>query len=171
MLKMKKILIVLLIGGLTLGLAGCSGGASQTATGQSGTSQTATKPDPNQPDRMAEVYGKIKSVEGNVIIVAETQRPQGGTEMTEEEKAKQREKMMSMSEEERKKFMESQQAPTGKNITVTVPVGVPVKIKSAGITGPKISEGALSDLKPGKVVSIWVEKDGATAEYVSIANR
>lgn len=121
---------------------------------------------------MAEVYGKVKSIQGNVVLVAAMQRQQTGAELSEEDKAKRREQMQSLSEEERKNLQAAQEIMTGKNITITVPVGIPVKVKASGASGTAVEDGIIASIKAGSIVNIWTETgDLATAEYVSISTR
>ena len=180
MKKIKRLLAILLIGVMAVSLAGCSGSTTsesanpevQAGGGTSISGQGGNSMDPDQPDRPAEVYGKVKSIEGNVVVVAEMTRTQSNTELTDEEKAAQQAKMQSMSEEERQAYRASLQALTGNNITVTVPVGVPVKLKVASDSGSVVEDGVIGDIQPGKVVSIWTEAgDPTMVEYVSVSNK
>lgn len=181
MIRLRKISIILLVGTLILGLTGCSsssnGNSTSNSTGTSAATAAAssadsTKIDPEQPDRVAEVYGKVKSIQGNVVLIAEMQRQQTGAELSEEDKAKRREQMQSLSEEERQKLLASQEVMTGKTLTLTVPVGIPVKVKTTGSNGAAVEDGTIASIKTGSILNIWTEKsDPATAEYVSISNR
>lgn len=183
MIRLSKISAILLGGALILGLTGCSsesnvasnstGNSAGTSAATSATSSTvSTKIDPEQPDRVAEVYGKVKSIQGNVVLISEMQRQQTGAELSEADKAKRREQMQSLSEEERQKLQASQEVVTGKTLTLTVPVGIPVKVKTTGSNGATVEDGTIASIKTGSILNIWTEKsDQNTAEYVSISNR
>jgi hypothetical protein len=162
---------------LLIGLAGCSSESKTvSSTAPAGTSNSSTSKttniDPEQPDRIAEVYGKVKSIQGNVVLIAEMQRQQTGAELSDADKAKRQAEMQSLSAEERQKSQASQEVMTGKNITMTVPVGIPIKIKGTGSNGPTVQDGTIASIKVGSVVNIWIEKsDPTSAEYMSISNR
>jgi len=173
MLKIKQTLVILMIAILTVSLAGCASSESAGTNSTPAATGSQVQVDPEQPERVSEVYGKVKSIQGNLVSIAEMERLQAGSELTEEEKAKKRDQMQSLSEEERQKLRDSQQAFTGKTITLTVPVGIPIKIKTTGTgTGATVEDGTIASIKAGTIVSIWTEQgDPQTAEYVSISNR
>ena len=179
MIKIKRLFKLVLAGVLLVSLAGCSTDSTQTGTtvqASSSTSansaQTGSLIDKDQPNRVAEVYGKVKSIQGNVVLIAEMERSQSGAILTDAEKANKKEQMQSLSEEERKKQQASQEVATGKTITITVPVGIPVKIKTTGSSDPTVEDGTIGSIKAGSTVNIWTESnDSSTAEYVSISNR
>ncbi|GAB6173020.1 hypothetical protein JCM15765_24980 [Paradesulfitobacterium aromaticivorans] len=177
----------ILLGSLLIGLSGCaSNSTSSNSSAQTGSATAGSTPaaaansgtvsgssiDPEQPERVAEVYGKVKSIQGNVVLIAEMQRQQTGAQLSVEEKAKRQEQMQSLSEEERRNLQASQEVMTGRNITITVPVGIPVKVKASGASGGTVEDGTIASIKAGSIVNMWTETgDSATAEYVSISTR
>lgn len=179
MLKIQRLFKIVLAGLLLISLTGCGTASNQTGTTVPSSSsssaasvQTGSLIDKDQPNRVAEVYGKVKSIQGNIVLIAEMERSQSGATLTDAEKAKKKAQMQSLSEEERKKQLASQEVTTGKTLTITVPVGIPVKIKTTGSSDPTVEDGSISSIKAGGVINIWTESaDPATAEYVSISNR
>lgn len=177
MFKWKRLATLIIMSSLLAGLTGCSSGANSTGTTSSGSSSGSStlygqNIDPEQPGRIAEVYGKVKSIQGNVVLIAEMQRQQTGAELSEADRAKRQAEMQALSVEERQKLQASQEAMTGKNVTVTVPVGIPIKVRGTGSNGPTVQDGTIANIKVGSIVNIWTEQsDPAAAEYMSIANR
>lgn len=185
--NVKKLLGLFMLGTLLIGLTGCgssTGGGTAAGTAnppaQTGTSSaigssgavSGSQIDPEQPERVAEVYGKVKSIQGNEVLIAEMQRQQSGAQLSEEDRAKRREQMQALSEEERQSLQAAQEVTTGKNLTITVPVGIPVKVKTTGTGGTAVEDGTIASIKTGSIVNIWTEtEDPATAEYVSISTR
>ena len=165
---LKKISVFIISSVLLFTITGCSKDTSNSPQ----TSSTSTFSDPEQPQRTAEVYGKVKSVQGNIVTIAKMTQTQSGQELTEEERQKRQEERQNMSEEDRQKLRESTQAVLGETVIVTVPVGIPIKVKK-GQTNGAWEEGQLSDIKPGVIVTIWTEggsKDNkAAAEYVRVS--
>ena len=176
MYKWKRFAALIVMGSLVIGLTGCSSGAKSSGTTPSASAlgsgaSYGTNIDPEQPDRIAEVYGKVKSIQGNVVLIAEMQR-QETAELSAADKAKRQAEMQSLSTEDRQKLLASQEVMSGKNITMTVPVGIPIKIRGTGSNGPTVEDGTIASIKVGGVVNIWSEEsDPTSAEYMSIANR
>ena len=177
MFTWKRFVSLIITGFLLIGLTGCSSesqssGSTPSSASASGSGASyGTNIDPEQPDRIAEVYGKVKSIQGNVVLIAEMQRPQTA-ELSAADKAKRQAEMQALSTEDRQKLLASQEVMTGKNITMTVPVGISIKIRGTGSNGPTIQDGTIASIKVGSVVNIWIEKSDPTfAEYLSIANR
>lgn len=174
-MKVRRILLsIVSITILVIGLSGCSGAETNNTSGTNNAqgSNLQGRIDPEQPERVAEIYGKVKSIQGNVVIIAEMQRTQTGAEMTDEERAQRRAQMQSLSDEERRAFQASQEVMTGKTITITVPVGIPVKVKASGTDGGTVEDGTIASIIAGSTLNIWTDKDDpSTAEYVSISNR
>lgn len=167
MKKFKKIILPIIMTSLVIFTLGCS--KNTTATSEN----TSSFQDPEQPQRMAEVYGKVKTIQGNMVIISEMVQTQNSQDLTEEQKQKKREEMQSLSEEDRKKLKGESQQLTGKTITITVPVGVPIKIKQSQIEGGEIANGGLNNIETGVIISIWTENSDisnkAPAEYVRIS--
>jgi len=177
MFMWKRFATLIVMGSLVIGLIGCSSGSQSSGSTPSASASGAgasygTNIDPEQPDRIAEVYGKVKSIQGNVVLIAEMQRQQTAAELSAADKAKRQAEMQALSTEERQKLQASQEVMTGKNITMTVPVGIPIKIRGTGSNGPTVQDGTIASIKVGSVVNIWTEEsDPTSAEYMSIANR
>lgn len=129
--------------------------------------------DPEQPERTVDVYGSVRSIQGNLIVVAKMLQPQSGKDLSEEEREAKRAQMQSLSEEERQKVKAAGQVLTGETVQVLIPVGTPIKIKQNQTQGGGIVEGALTDIKQGVTLSVWTEdsaaNDQVTAEYVRIS--
>ena len=177
MIKNQYVVRIMIAGLLTLSLTGCASSSQQaTTTGQSssstgtGAGQTGSLIDQDQPNRSADVYGKVKSIQGNVVLIAEMQPP--ASSLSAADKVARQQQMQSLSPEDRQKLLASQDVMTGKNITITVPVGIPVKLRIIGSNGPTVEDGAISSIKAGSVVNIWTgTSDPSLAEYVTVANR
>ncbi len=167
MKKFKKVILPIIMISLVIFTVGCSKNTKATSN------NTASFQDPEQPERMAEIYGKVKTIQGNIVIISEMVQTQNSQDLTEEQKQKKREEMQSLSEEDRKKIKGESQQFTGKTLTITVPVGVPIKIKKSQIDSGEIVEGGLNDIQTGVIISIWTEKSDisnkAPAEYVRIS--
>lgn len=165
---LRKFLVLIISGVLVLTISACS----KSAPGSSQNSSTSSFGDPDQPQRTAEVYGKVKSIQGNIVTIAIMTQTQTGQELTEEERAKRRQERQNMSEEERKKLRDSTQTLTGEASVVTVPVGIPIKVRKGPANGD-LEEGKLSDIKQGVIVTIWTEgsskENKASAEYVRVS--
>lgn len=163
----KKVILPIIMTSLLLFAVGCSKNTT------SDSANTSSFQDPEQPPRMAEVYGKVKTIQGNIVIISEMVQTQNSQDLTEEQKQKKRDEMQSLSEEDRKNLKAESQQLTGKTQTVTVPVGVPIKIKKSQTESGEIVEGGIIDIQAGVIISIWTEKSDikskAPAEYVRIS--
>lgn len=129
--------------------------------------------DPEQPIRTVDVYGSVRSIQGNLITLAKMVQPQSGKDLNDEEREAKRAQMQNLSEEERRQVKASSQVLTGETVQVLIPVGVPIKIKQNQTQGGGIVEGTLTDIKQGVALSVWTEdsaiSDRVTAEYVRIS--
>ncbi len=122
-----------------------------------------------KPDRKAELYGRVKSLEGNLATLTLIDLSQDPTaKMTPTEKRKY---MQSLPEAERMALKEKiAQALLGDE-KVLIPIGIPISIKKEqGPDAPEIS-GSLADIKPNKLVYIWLNttSDKNIAEFVKIS--
>jgi TolA-binding protein len=181
LIKIKQLARLVALGLLAISLSGCSSSpAANTPAAQSAQSadngssevQPGYRIDSEQPNRVAEIYGKVKSIQGNVAIIAEMERVQTGAQLSDTDRAARQQQMQSLSDEERKKLLASQEVMTGKNITITIPVGIPVKVRVSKSNGPAVEDGSISSIKAGSVVNIWTDSsDPSSAEYVNVANR
>jgi len=130
--------------------------AAVTPTGNVVTNVTPTRP--------PEVNGLVVSIEGNEIIVA---NEVGRVILSDEEQAKKKAEMQKMSEDQRKaaREAENQQYKT-ENITLSIPVGIPV-VKGTGDGNGNITTTDLTSITKGIYLTIWTS--GANeAEYVKI---
>jgi|GEM_PF-3488565 len=182
MFEIKQLARLMAIGMLAISLTGCSSSSSvanapaaqsgQPSGNGSGSVQTGSQIDKDQPNRAAELYGKVKSIQGNVAIIAEMERVQTGAQLSDADKAARQQQMQSLSDEDRKKLLASQEIMTGKNVTITIPVGIPVKVRVSNSKGPTVEDGSISSIKAGSVVNIWIDPtDPSLVEYVNVANR
>lgn len=176
-----SLLVMMLALSALLIVSGCtapvSGSPTQTTSASVPASTAGSTTDPDQPDRLVDLYGKVRTIQGNVAVIDLMTNQQSasvtGETMTAEQKAAKQAARQAMSEEERLKEKAAAQALTGETVTVLIPVGVPVKIKEAQLSGGKILEAAMTDIKPGSIVSVWTEDSVKTgrvnAEYVRIS--
>jgi len=181
MFEIKKLSKLMAVGLLAISLTGCSSSSVANApaaqSGQpggngNGSAQTGSPIDKDQPNRVAELYGKVKSIQGNVAIIAEMERVQTGAQLNDADKAARQQQMQSLSDEDRKALSSSQQIMTGKNVTITIPVGIPVRVRVSDSKGPTVEDGSISSIKAGSVVNIWTDtSDPSLAEYVNVVNR
>ena len=145
---------------------------SSSESGQPVSGQTEQTADPTF-SRAAEVRGTVKSIEGDKLVIARV-LDDPLANMTEEERAARREQMMKLSMEERQARRQQElQGLTTEDVSVTIPVGVPV-VKAA--VGQGLTDGgesaSLADIRSGMSLVIWTQggkTDAATAEYVRIA--
>ena len=126
---------------------------------------------PVKPERKAEVYGKVIKTEGNLVTVAEIDLSADPTaDMTTEEK---RAYKQSLSEEERMALNESIQGATLGEVSVLIPVGIPmIKKSDAGPDAPEV-EATLADVAIGSTLSVWLNSEVAdkkVAEFVKVSN-
>lgn len=180
MFRIKRLAQLVVVGLLALSLTGCSSSsvanAPATQSDQSGGSSSSVQPgssiDKDQPNRVAELYGKVKSIQGNVAIIAEMERVQTGAQLSDADRAARQKQMQSLSDADRKALLASQEIMTGKNVTITIPVGIPVKLRVSNSNAPTVQDGSISSIKAGSVVNIWIDpSDSSLAEYVNVANR
>ncbi len=169
---MKKTIVIigiamLLVGG-GFGAYVLIGGKGSTATATKTTASTTPAQDQGQPTRSAELKGTIKSIEGNeVVIINEISTD----ELTDAEREAKKTARQALSQEERQALKAEESAELQKeNVTITIPVGVPVKKTTGDATGALV-DAQIADITAGTYVSIWV-KDYKTAkqqvEFVKI---
>ncbi len=123
-----------------------------------------------KPDRKSELYGKVKSVEGNlvtIVLIDLSQDPTAKMDPTEKRKY-----MQSLSEADRTSLKEKiSQALLGEK-KVLVPIGIPISMKKEqGPDAPELS-GSLADITPNKLISVWLNKnqsDKDIAEFIKIS--
>lgn len=155
---MKKLVIIILA---TL-LVG--GGYYLYTKSQPTSFTTISSKETTAPARPAELNGTVVSIEGNEVVIA---NEIGRVILSDEEQAAKKAAMQKMSDSERQaaKAQESQQYETT-NVTVIVPVGVPITKGTGDGSGNSVLTD-LSSLTKGTYVSIWTQSEGI-AEYVKI---
>lgn len=169
---MKKIIVIAGIASLLVG-AGIGAyvlvsGENSATTAAKTTVSTTPAQEQGQPSRVAELKGTIKSIEGNeVVIINEISTD----ELTDEEREAKKAARQAMSQEERQALKAEESAELQKeNVSITIPVGVPVKKTTGDATGAFV-DAQIADITAGTYVSIWV-KDYKTAnqqvEFVKI---
>lgn len=114
------------------------------------------------PERMAEINGTVQRIEGNEVVVNRVI-----SSLTAEEQAAKRAERQAMTVEERQALrgQETETAQT-EEVTVIIPVGVPIVITSGDATGT-MKEAGIADIKVGGNLSIWQTSAGAV-EIVKI---
>lgn len=142
------------------------------------TSIEVTKQDRNQeiislqPDYKAELYWKIKSLEGNIFTISEIDTSKDPTiEMTQEEKQLY---MQWLDEADRTALKDQIQSAVLWDVKVMIPVWIPM-IKKELVWEDKVDlEASLEDLKSWDIVSIWYDEninDRKVAKYVKRSMR
>jgi hypothetical protein len=114
------------------------------------------------PDRMAEINGMVTQIEGNEISILRTI----STLSAEEQAAKRAERQaMTVEERQASRGLEEEAAQT-ENITVVIPVGIPIVIGTGDSSGT-LKVSSLEEIKVGGNLSIWQSSTGAV-EMVKI---
>lgn len=171
-ITMKKTIIIvsvatLLVGG-GIGAYLLLGDKDSTVTATKTSVSTTPAQELGQPTRPAELKGTIKSIEGNeVIIINEISTD----ELTDEEREAKKTARQALSQEERQALKAEESADLQKeNVTITIPVGVPVKKTTGDATGALV-DAQIADIAAGTYVSLWVkdfEKANQQVEFVKI---
>lgn len=105
------------------------------------------------PNRPADVNGLVRLIEGNEILIANELKTQT---LTDEEREAQKIERQAMTQEERQalKTQEAENLET-ENVTLVIPVGVPI-IKGSGEADGANILSELTEIKVGTYVSIWL---------------
>ncbi len=166
---MKKYIII----GAVIVLAAVPGGylylsskkADQTTKTSSAAAAPATQAqEQGQPARTAELKGYVASIEGNSVVIINEISDE--PELTDEEKAAKKAERQAMSVEERQALKEEESSNVEKeNVSIVIPVGVPV-MKTSGDASGTLADAELSEIKEGVYVSIWVKNSGAANQLV-----
>jgi len=123
-----------------------------------------------QPERKAEIYGKIKAIVGNEVTITKSDPSVDPTiNMTSIEK---RAYMQKLDEAERIKLKEEILNATLGDVKVLINIGIPMVKKTSQGPDAETVDGSLADLKIGGVVSVWLDNNVAdknVAEFVKIA--
>lgn len=175
----KTVLLVLAVAvlgvGAYFGASALAAGNGDTAVaggvGAQGGSATGSSADPNQPERTAEVKGFVLSIDGTQVSI-DRYIKDPSEELTEEEKAAKKAERAQLSQEERQALKAAENAALEtEQVTVTIPVGVPiVQMVSEGDT-PVAESATLADIRSGMEITVWTDggTDGSNAEYVKLA--
>lgn len=175
--NMKKNTIRMLPFLLSMSLLASACSAVPAATPESadpGTANTAAVP--AMPERAAEAYGSVTRIIGNEVTIKLAEIPVTTDVVpTAEEKAAKKAAMQALSDEERLKLKAELIVYTGKEAVIIIPVGSPItsgSTASATDSEPVLLENALSDIKSGMLLKIWIkeggDKEGMLAEYTRI---
>ena len=120
-----------------------------------------------KPEYKAELYGKVKSIEGNMFTISEidtSKDPTLGMEPTEKKAY-----MMSLSDADKMALKEMIANSIIWDVKVMIPVWIPM-IKKELFWEEKLDiEATLEDLKTGDIVSVWYNEevtDRKIAKYV-----
>ena len=170
---MKKILIVW---AAALLLASCGAEVEENATGV--TTNTITNAVATweardqeiislQPEYKAELYGKVKSVEGNMFTISEIDRSKDPT--IDMESTEKKAYMASLSDADKIALKEMIANSISWETKVMIPVWIPMVKKEQVWEDKQDIEATLEDLKWGDIVSIWYNEeitDRKIAKYV-----
>ncbi len=150
---MKKTLILTsLLITATLALSACTGQTTDTTT-QTDTNQVAPA---TLPARPAEVNGIVKTIEGNEIVIMNELKEA----LSDEDRAAKQAERANLSQEERQALRQQElEATETEQITLQIPVGVPIMTGSGSADGSNVT-AQLSDIKAGSYLSIWQTADG-----------
>ncbi len=132
--------------------------------------EEALSTESSKPDRKMEIYGKVKSMIWNIIVISKVDTTKDPTfNMDSVEKRKY---MQSLDQSERMALKEEIQKAILWDIKITIPVWIPMTKKIAQWpTGVEV-EWSLSDIKVNWYLSIWLDKeitDKKIAEFVKIS--
>lgn len=120
-----------------------------------------------KPEYKAELYGKVKSIEGNMFTISEidtSKDPTIGMEPTEKKAY-----MMSLSDADRMALKDMITNSIIWDVKVMIPVWIPMIKKELSWEEKLDVEATLEDLKTGDIVSIWYNEeiiDRKIAKYV-----
>ncbi len=120
-----------------------------------------------QPKYKAELYGKVKSIEGNMFTISEidtSKDPTLGMERTEKQAY-----MATLTDAEKIAFKEAALSTIIWDEKITIPVWIPMVKKELSWEDRLDLEATLADLKTGDIVSIWYNTevtDRKIAKYV-----
>ena len=166
----KKILIiggvlVLAVGGYFIGES-LSGPTTESVSDDTAVQEVLSM----KPDREFDLFGKVVKMEGNIVTIAEIDLSADPTiDMTQDEK---KAYMQALPEEERMALKELTTSATLGEVTVLIPVGIPMSKKlESGSTSPDV-EATLADVTVGGMLSVWFDAsvtDRKIAEYVKVS--
>lgn len=174
---MSLTLALVVVLSLLFVFAGCAApvsGSGTTTTAAAAATVAGVTTDPEQPVRTVDIYGRVKTIQGNVMVVEIMVNQTATSEtLTAEQKAAKQAAMQALSDEERAKAKAAAQTLTGESVTVVIPVGIPIKSKASQLDGGLIKPVAMTAIIPGSIISVWTEDSAKTnrvnAEYVRIS--
>jgi len=121
------------------------------------------------PERRPDIRGIIQSVQNYQITVTPFNREE--SPLTEFSREEVREKMMSLSLEERRAFREKMQQNILQEITIELPKDISIYKKTKRMS-QEVQRFSIPEIRESNVVSIWLaplQKDGLpTAEFITI---
>jgi len=120
-----------------------------------------------QPEYKAELYGKVKSVEGNMFTISEIDRSKDPT--IDMEQTEKKAYMASLSDADKIALKEMIANSISWETKVMIPVWIPMVKKEQIWEDKQDIEATLEDLKWGDIVSIWYNEeitDRKIAKYV-----
>ncbi len=166
--KLTPILLVVVLA-IVAYFVGTSISGSSEDVSENAQTQTAVA---EKPERKAEVYGKVIKMEGNIVTISEIDLSADPTiGMTTDEK---RAYKQALSDEERMALNQAIQSATLGEVTVLIPVGIPMTKKlETGPEAPEV-EGTLADIANGSLLSVWTNvdvTDRKVAEFVKISTQ
>ena len=160
----KSILIV-----ASLVILGLGGGYYYLNSQKSTTSGSGQAKEQGQPERTAEIKGKVKSIEGNELVIINEISTE--PELTDAEKAAKKAERQKLSQEERQALKEQESTTLKKeDVKVTIPVGVAIK-KGVGDTSGALTDAEMAEIKMDVYISVWIQdinENPKTAEFVKI---
>lgn len=121
------------------------------------------------PERRPDIRGVIQSVQNYQVTVTPFNRESSPLKDLSREEV--REKMMSLSIEERRAFREKMQQDTLQEITIELPKDLSIYKKTKQMSR-EVQRFSIPEIKESNIVSIWLEplqEDGLpTAEFITI---
>ena len=166
---MKKAAL-LFISVAVLSVAGYFAGINLSGNVPNGDKDASLEANIDQPERKPEIYGKVKSIIGNEVLITKSDSSVDPTvDMSPADKQKY---MKSLDEADRLKLKEEILNATLGDVKVVMSVGMPMSKKTAQGPDAATVDASLSDLKIGGVVSVWLDQaisDRNVAEFVKIA--
>lgn len=163
--------IVIIVGTVVLAIGGYYVGSSLKSDHVAPTgSMVAESAVSTQPERKAEIFGKIKSIVGNEVVISKSDLSVDPTAnmSTEEKKAY----MQSLSEADRTKLKEDILSATLGDVKVLINIGIPMTKKTEQGPDAPTFDASLADLRIGGAVSVWLDNnqtDKSIAEFVKIS--
>ncbi len=122
-----------------------------------------------QPEYKAELYGKIKSIEGNMFTISKIDTSKDPTIGMEQ--AEKRAYMQWLSEADRMALKEMITNSIIWDVKVMIPVWIPMVKKELVWEEKQDIEATLVDLKTGDIISIWYNKDITDRKIAIYAKR